>query len=103
MFPLTALAQEGTITVTVTIEQIVAGVVSAPAGQSGDPGDTLVYTFTVQNTGNAPDTFDLSASSSNGWTTNLPGGNTVGPLAPGGEPVPADVELTIPLMQQVTQ
>ncbi|MCK9275187.1 MAG: DUF11 domain-containing protein [Syntrophales bacterium] len=35
---------------------------------TGDPGDQMVYAFTVQNTGNAPDTFDFTYTSSAGWT-----------------------------------
>lgn len=95
IFPLTASAEVDTITVTVTIEQIVAGVVSAPPDQSGDPGDILVYTFTVQNTGNGPDTFGLKAKSSERWPVNLPGGDTTGILA-AGEAQAVDVELSIP-------
>lgn len=35
---------------------------------TGDPGDQMVYAFTVKNTGNAADTFDLTYTSSAGWT-----------------------------------
>lgn len=34
---------------------------------TGDPGDQMVYTFIAQNTGNAPDTIDLTSTSSLGW------------------------------------
>ena len=99
VFSLTILrqvVQADIITVVVTIERIVAGMVFAPSDQNGVPGQTLVYIFHIQNTGNSSDTFDLSTLSSNGWTTNLPAGNTVGPLAPGRDSVPVDVELSIP-------
>ncbi|NLZ62935.1 MAG: DUF11 domain-containing protein [Lentisphaerae bacterium] len=36
--------------------------------QTGDPGDTLTYAFTVTNTGNAPDVIDLSYTSTAGIT-----------------------------------
>ena len=51
--------------------------VIAPAGQSGNVGDTFDYSFSVQNLQGAQDTFDLSTSSSQGWTVSLPGGSTV--------------------------
>ncbi len=51
--------------------------VMAPAGQSGNVGDTFTYDFTVQNLQSSSDTFDLSVSSSQGWDVSLPGGNTV--------------------------
>ncbi len=51
--------------------------VMAPAGQSGHVGDTFDYSFTVQNLQSSSDTFDLSTSSSQGWTVSLPGGSTV--------------------------
>jgi uncharacterized repeat protein (TIGR01451 family) len=41
----------------------------APASQSGDPGDVVRYLVTVNNTGNGPDSYELSlASSSRSWT-----------------------------------
>jgi hypothetical protein len=51
--------------------------VIAPAGLNGNVGDTFDYTFNVQNLQGSSDTFDLSASSSLGWTVSLPGGSTV--------------------------
>jgi len=36
--------------------------------QSGDPGDQMVYPFTVTNNGNATDTVDISYNSGAGWT-----------------------------------
>ncbi len=45
-------------------------VIIAPDNQgTGAPGDTLTYTHTVTNTGDVPDTFTLSPSSSLGWVT----------------------------------
>ena len=51
--------------------------VMAPAGQSGYVGDTFDYNFIVQNLQSSSDNFDLSTSSSQGWTVSLPGGSTV--------------------------
>ncbi len=39
----------------------------APAGQSAEPGDTILYEFTVYNTGGTAQTYDLSLSSDLGW------------------------------------
>jgi uncharacterized membrane protein len=50
------------------------------AGQSGNPGTTVMYTLRLTNTGNAPDTFTMMISG-NGWATFAP--TTVGPLASG--------------------
>jgi hypothetical protein len=41
--------------------------VTAPPGQIAAPGDTIVYDFTVQNTGSTVQTYDLSLSSELGW------------------------------------
>ena len=51
--------------------------VFAPAGQSGYVGDTFNYNFIVQNLQGFQDTFDLSTSSSQGWTVSLPGTVTI--------------------------
>lgn len=37
-------------------------------GATGDPGDQIVQKFTITNNGNAPDTFDMTYTSSKGWT-----------------------------------
>lgn len=41
---------------------------STATPKSGDPGDKIVYPFTAVNNGNAADTINLTASSSQGWT-----------------------------------
>jgi hypothetical protein len=51
--------------------------VYAPSEQSGSPGQTLTYQFVAENFQGVQDTFNLTAISSNGWTTNLPGGDTI--------------------------
>ena len=95
VLPLAARGETGELSVTVTIEQVIAGVVSAPAAESGDPGDILTYAFTVRNTGNGPDTFNLKAKSQKRWPVNLPEGNTTALLATG-ENQAVNVEVSIP-------
>ncbi|MCO5191834.1 MAG: hypothetical protein M9928_20635 [Anaerolineae bacterium] len=48
--------------------------------QSGTMGNTVTYTLNVRNTGNQPDSFDLSVSN-NSWATTL-SDSSVGPLDP---------------------
>ena len=55
-------------------------------------GDTVAFRHTVKNTGNANDSFDITAASASGYTVALyqadgvsPLLGSVGPLAPGGE------------------
>ena len=43
----------------------------AMANDRGVPGATVTYNLTLRNTGNAPDTFDLSFGDLNGWTTGV--------------------------------
>ena len=50
------------------------------ASLTDSPGNTVTYTLTLYNTGNADDTYTLSKAG-NSWTTNLPA--TVGVLAGG--------------------
>ena len=68
--------------------------VIAPAGQSGNVGDTFDYSFSVQNLQGSSDTFNLSTSSSQGWTVSLPGGSTVTVAAGSSEPVLVQVTAT---------
>ena len=51
--------------------------VIAPPGQSGNVYNTFTYFFTVQNFHDFSDTFNLSTSSSQGWSISLPDGSTV--------------------------
>jgi len=53
---------------TVTVAALPGVVLTPDRTGTGDPGDQMVYAFTVENTGNAPDTFDLTYTSSAGWT-----------------------------------
>jgi len=88
-------ASSGNVTLTVTVQQLVAVEVTAPGGQSGNPGALLTYLFTVQNAGTGPDAFNLKASSSERFSVNLPGGTSTGLLNPGSS-AQVTVELTIP-------
>ncbi|MBU0533614.1 MAG: hypothetical protein KJ887_02300 [Candidatus Omnitrophica bacterium] len=68
--------------------------VYAPADEDVSAGEVKSYTFIVQSFQAEPATYDLSASSSNGWATNLPGGSSITL-----DPDEADsmiVELTVP-------
>jgi len=54
------------------------------AGLTGNPGDTMAYVMTVQNTGNCTDTYDITgAVSGKPWTTIWPT-IPVGPVAGSG-------------------
>ena len=68
--------------------------VFAPAEQTGDPGSVINYQFAVANYQAAVDTFNLTLTSSNGWVTSLPGGNTV--TVPAGGSVAVNATVTIP-------
>jgi len=68
--------------------------VFAPAEQSGAPGSTVNYQFVVANYQSTDDTFNLVLTSSNGWATSLPGGDTV--TVPAGGSVPVNARVTIP-------
>lgn len=65
----------------------------------GQAGETLVYDHIVRNTGNSTTTFDLSATSSRGWVTQVTGSTgtplTDVTLAPG-ESSTVRVSVTIP-------
>jgi hypothetical protein len=68
--------------------------VYAPADEDVLAGEVKSYTFIIQSFQDEQATYNLSASSSNGWATNLPNGGSI-TLAPDG----ADsviVELTVP-------
>jgi uncharacterized repeat protein (TIGR01451 family) len=58
---------------------------------SGDPGEVVVHTLTLTNTGNVLDTFTLEAGVSN-WDVGLPNSVTV----PGYTSIDVDVSVTIP-------
>ncbi len=44
---------------------------AAATAASGDPGDKVAYPLTIANKGNTPDLFDLTYTSSQGWTYNF--------------------------------
>lgn len=89
-------SETGSITVTVTFEEIISNViVISPANQSGDPGGTITYKFQVKNNGTSQDSYNLETTSPNKWNTQLPQGSTIGPINPG-QQEDVDVWLTIP-------
>jgi uncharacterized repeat protein (TIGR01451 family) len=65
--PLTQLSN----VVTTTVSQVAAVTVAPDNASNADPGDVVVYAHTVTNNGNDDDTFDLSATSSQGWTVAI--------------------------------
>ncbi len=67
--------------------------VTAPSNLSEDDPGTYTYNFTVDNTGDEDDTYDLAVSSSNtGWSVDVPSQVTVGV----GNIKAVGVEVTIP-------
>lgn len=55
-----------------TPEEGLNGAIIFPNNEGiGNPGETVIYQHTVTNQGTDPDTFDLTADSSEGWFTNV--------------------------------
>ena len=81
------------VPVTMTVIEMEAGVLLTPEAdaQAGDPGVTVAYTLTLENTGNITDTFTVEAAGV--WDANLP--VTSFELA-AGEMADVVVEVTIP-------
>ena len=52
----------------VIVDEICGVLVEPNQAKSGNPGDTVVYAFTVTNTGNAPNLFNGDIVSTAGWT-----------------------------------
>ena len=89
-------SDQDTVTTKVVAPPEVPRTVITPPGQSGSPGQTLVYPFQVKNIGTETVSFRVTASSSAKWATSLPDhpSGSVGPLAPGQvEAVPAAVQI----------
>jgi len=80
--------------VIVTVLPVVGVQIIPPPGEHVDPGETVRYEFVVVNTGNAPDTFQLEATSGHHWDVTLP--ITLISLAPG-ERGSIEVILSVPL------
>jgi hypothetical protein len=81
------------VPVTMTIIVKEAGVLLTPEtdADAGDPGTTVTYMLTLENTGNIADTFTVEATGV--WATNLPVSSfDLGP----GETVDFVVEVTVP-------
>ena len=65
--PLTALSN----IVSTTVSQVAGVTITPDNAATAVPGDTVTYVHTVTNTGNGPDTLDLTVSSSEGYTVTL--------------------------------
>ncbi|NUM44933.1 MAG: carboxypeptidase regulatory-like domain-containing protein [Anaerolineales bacterium] len=87
------------IPVNLTVQAVQPGVVLTPAGvqASAPPGETLMYTFTLTNTGNLPDTFTLQVDST--WPAGLSA--LITPLLDPGESYTFTLTVTIPMNAQV--
>jgi hypothetical protein len=68
--------------------------VVAPDGQSAEPGDTILYEFTIYNTGGTAQTYNLSLSSDLGWAD--PGGIPASVQVPGGGSAVVQVTVNVP-------
>jgi len=71
--------------------------VTAPPDQLISPGDLIDMQFTIKNTGNHADAYDLAAVSEHGWTISMPGGAASGSLNPG-ESATITVQVQVPPM-----
>ncbi|MCI0518809.1 MAG: hypothetical protein L0Z70_00960, partial [Chloroflexi bacterium] len=60
------------LSVTTNIQNQVGLALGGSAAQAGNPGQVLVYSHLVTNTGNAEDTFTFDATSSQGWAVTTP-------------------------------
>lgn len=60
-----------------TIDRSVGVTLSASQAHSGYPGEKIVITHTLANTGNLTDTYTLTARTVSGWPVNLPSRLTV--------------------------
>jgi len=78
--PLTALSN----IVTTTVSQVASITVDPDNSSTATPGDVVYYAHRVTNGGNGDDTIDLTAVSSNGWSTALYADNDAsGTFTPG--------------------
>ena len=84
--------QSAVVQATTTAMQAGVGLAAQTQAASGAPGETVVYTFVVQNTGSHADTFALSAAGD--WESQL-SASTTGLLAPG-ESFTVTLSVTIP-------
>jgi uncharacterized membrane protein len=85
-----------------TISQIAGVDIEPPRSGSSVAGGTVNYTHTVTNTGDGPDSFDLTVADSNppGWTIDISPTNT-GVLLPG-ESALVTVTIQVPAVVTVT-
>ncbi len=96
-YQLPELANSSAVTLTVMVTR---GVALAPAAvqQFGENGQQVTFSFTVTNTGNAVDSFNLGLSGDD-WLT-IRADSSVGPLGPDGSATTL-VTVTVPLTEPV--
>jgi hypothetical protein len=82
---------------TAVADQLAAVKITPPSEQSGRAGETIICTFTVTNTGNGYDAFELELESSNTtWLANIVGNpSSTGAIPPGGHE-DVNVSVSIP-------
>ncbi|MCH7505232.1 hypothetical protein IID04_06345 [PVC group bacterium] len=84
--------------VTTTVNTAAGIHIDPPRDKSDQPGKTVSYNFTLANSGNVIDQYQLIATSSSGWSVALPEGNLSDSLAfgkGGGTKQQIAVEITI--------
>ncbi len=88
-------SREATATARVTVRQVAQVAIDVPAEKSISPGESVSYTFTVSNRGNAVDRYTVSADSARRYTLRVdPRELSLAPMERGTVTVEADIPLT---------
>jgi len=89
-----------TVTETTAVTTTVAGVfgveIGLPLSKTVLPGDTVLLTHTVSNTGNYTDTFSFAVYSEQGWDLSLPSTVTLGPCGLTDQSTEITLNVTVP-------